>query len=356
MTSAGREAYLNTRVSIMATRLLALEDRESLGRFDLAKLAEYLDLADLLDGQLDTRAKSRAVEQALINTLLAELRILERPMHPGERALLRAWGRKYALFNLKALLRGKLYELDQSDIEDHLYDLPAELGLADRSLLRAENVLELLRTLESGPYAHIAHQARQVYEQQRELSALEASVDECYYARLARQVHEFQDANLRPLQMLIGALLDRVNLLWLLRSRFVFGLSPSETFFRLVPSFRLMHRDRLIELVNLETIERVLDALPEPLVGLLAESNDLVEIQRRLGAYFGAEARRVLHLSRSAVARALAYLMLRESDLMTLFALIQGRLLDLPDELIALGAELSESKRLGPTRHLEAAA
>ncbi|MBK1700793.1 V0D/AC39 family V-type ATPase subunit [Thiococcus pfennigii] len=363
MSSAAGEAYVNTRVSIMATRLLAPGQLESLARLDLAELAEQLALGDLLDGQRDgrldrraqgdTRAKSRAVEQALIATLLAELRVLVRPMRPLERDLVRAWGRRYALFNLKALLRGKLYDLDPSDIEDHLYGLPPELGLGEPALLRAENVLELLRNLEGGPYALIARQAREVYEQRREPSALEAAIDQLYYERLARQVLQFHDEHLRPLQVLVGALLDRVGLLWLLRSRFVFGLSPSETFFRLVPSFRVMHRDRLIALVDLDSRERVLEALPEPFADLLAESRDLVDIQRRLGTHVLAETRRVLRLSRSGVARALAYLMLRELDLMTLFALIQGRLLGLPAGLIGQAVDLAEPEARGPARHLE---
>ncbi|MBK1730520.1 V0D/AC39 family V-type ATPase subunit [Thiococcus pfennigii] len=365
MSSAAGEAYVNTRVSIMATRLLAPGQLESLARLDLAELAEQLALGDLLDGQRDgrldrraqgdTRAKSRAVEQALIATLLAELRILVRPMRPVERALVRAWGRKYALFNLKALLRGRLYDLDQSDIENHLYDLPPELGLGEPSLLRAETVLELLRALEGSPYALIARQAREIYEQRHEPSALEAAIDQLYYERLARQVLQFHDEDLRPLQVLVGALLDRVGLLWLLRSRFVFGLSPSETFFRLVPSFRVMQRERLIALVDLESRERVLEALPEPFAALLADSRDLVDIQRRLAAHFIDETRRVLRLSRSGVARTLAYLMLRELDLMRLFALIQGRLLGLPEDLIGQAAELAEPDEREPLRHMEAA-
>lgn len=328
-SNTAHQAYLNTRVSIMATRLLAPDQFASIAELELAELAERFGLGAAVDAQPDRRRRSRAVEQALIRTLLGELTVLTRPMRTAERALVSAWGRKYALFNLKALIRGKLYDLDQEDIQAHLYELPAQQGLAEEALLRAENVLELLRALEGGPYALIARQAREVYEQRREPSDLEATLDQRYYAGLAHQVAHFYDGNLRPLQVLVGALLDRVGLMWLLRARFAFALSPSESYFRLVPSLRLLHRERLLGLVNLESTERVLEALPEPLAGLLAGTADPQEIQRRLAQYFVVEARQVLARSHSAVARALAYLMLREIDLMTLFALIQRRLLDL---------------------------
>ncbi len=42
------------------------------------------------------------------------------------------------------------------------------------------------------------------------------------------------------------------------------------------------------------------------------------------------------------MARALAYLMLRESDLLLLFAVVQGRLLQFPDQIIEVALELIE--------------
>ena len=341
--TATSQAYLNTRVTAMSTRLLACEQVRALAQLTLPELAERLQLQPLLDDQLSKHSKSRAVEQSLIRALLAELAVLIRPMTPPEHGLVMAWGRKYALFNLKTLIRGKLYDLDQAEIRENLYDLPDNLGLTShQELFRAENVLELLRTLEQGPHRLIARQAREVYEQKRDPFALEAAIDQRYYAELMRQATQFQDENAQPLRQLLGAILDRVDLLWLLRFRFSYRLSPSETFYQLVPSPKLLHRDRLLKLANLETFEQVLEALPAPLDGLLAGSTSLIDAQRRVGAHQAAEARRILASGRSGVARALAYLVLREGDLLVLFSLVQGRLLGLPQELIEIGIELAE--------------
>ncbi|MGB5831675.1 MAG: hypothetical protein WBG92_06745 [Thiohalocapsa sp.] len=139
--------------------------------------------------------------------------MLIRPMTAPERGLVLAWGRKYALFNLKTLVRGKLYDLDQTEIRENLYDL-------------SEN----------------------------------------------------------------------------------FSSSSHEELFRaeLVPSMKLLHRDRLLELANLETFEQVLEALPAPLGEFLAGSTSLIDVQRRIGAYQSEVARRTLASGRSGVARALA--------------------------------------------------
>jgi V/A-type H+-transporting ATPase subunit C len=345
MTSASEQAYLNTRVSVMSTRLFAPDLLERISRQGLDELAEQFGLSAVLDEQLTVRAKSRAVEQALIQALLSELTILVRPMTAGERTLALNWGRQFALANLKTLIRGKLYALDKKEISDNLYHLPPNVRLPDRdNLFRAENVLELLRQLESGPYSLVARQAREIFEQKREPFALEATIDQRLYAGLVRQVMQFHDDNLRPLQQLVGAILDRVDLLWLLRFRFSYKLSPSETFYQLVPSFRRLHRERLLALVNLESFERVLESLPPPLNERLAGCSNLVDVQRRMNMHVRDEALRTLRHGRSGIARALAYLILREMDLSLLFSLIQGRLLELPGDLVDIAIDLVEPK------------
>jgi V/A-type H+-transporting ATPase subunit C len=342
MPSAASQAYLNTRVSVMSTRLLDPGRVAAMAERTLEEVAEGFALTPILDEHLTSRAKSLAIEQALIQTLLSELTILIRPMTAPQRTLVLNWGRMFALSNLKTLIRGKIYDLDKQEIRDNLHDLPPNLRLPHRELFRAENVLELLRQLEQGPYRLIARQAREIFEQRREPFALEATIDQRYYAGLVRQVMQFHDDDLRPLQDLVGAVLDRVDLLWLLRFRFSYQFSPSETFYQLVPSFRLLHRERLLHLVNLESFEHVLQALPAPLNERLAESRNLIDVQKRLGTYLCDEALRILRHSRSGVARALAYLILRRMDLLLLFALVQGKLMDLPPELISIAVELAE--------------
>ena len=140
----------------------------------------------------------------------------------------------------------------------------------------------------------------------------------------------------------MGAVLDRIDLLWLLRFRFSYQLSPSETFYQLIPSSRLLHRERLLALVNLESFEQVLAALPPPLDLLLADSVSVIDVQKRMGTYMRREALRILRHGRAGVARAMAYLILREMDLSMLFSLVQGRLLELPEELVNIAVELAE--------------
>jgi len=342
MSSAAHNAYLNTRVAGKATQLFRAGDIERFVQLGLPELGQQFGLGTILEEPGSARVKSRAVEQALMQVLLEELTVLIRPMDPAERGLVVAWARQFALFNLKTLLRGKIRQLDPQEIRDNLYDLPPQVRLSTEDLFRVENAVELLRLLESGPLSLLARQAREIYEKRQEAFALEAAIDQRYYADMVRRVARLEDSTAqRQMRLLVGSLVDRANVLWLMRFRFGYQLSPSETFYQLVPSPHLLHRERLLELVGLDDQPKVIAALPEPLRSLLADAGNLMEIQRRLGRHMSTVAWSALRSGQSGVGRALAYLILREADLRLVFTLIQGRLLGLPEPYVDLALGLS---------------
>ncbi len=262
-------AYLNARVSTLAGRLLGAEELRRLAEADAGALDRRLNLEFPLDELPANATTIHLVEKALIQALVNELSLLVRPMLGKVRDLTLFWARKFELFNLKALIRGKLNQCDEREIEASLHDLPDSIGIPHQGLLRTESVLELLRQMERGPYAPIASQARQVYEERHEPFALEATIDQRYYAGLVKRVWALEGEDLKEMQALLGLMLDCVNLTSLLRYRLQYDLSATETYYLLVPSFSHMDRQRLKTLVNLTSLEAVQQQLPEPLRAIL---------------------------------------------------------------------------------------
>ena len=334
MPNSQHNAYLHARVSAQAGHLLSSADARQLPHLDLEQIGRRFGLEAMLDESISASARNRAVERALIRTLMQELSLLIRPMDGGTRELVLYWARKFELYNLKALIRGKLSGLNEQAIEDNLYDVPDALALPHKALLRTESVLELLRQLEQSPYRVIAGQARQVFEERHEPFALEATIDQSYYAGLLKRVRQLEDVDRREMQRVVGLILDQLNLVWLLRYRFSYGLSASETYYQLVPSFRKLHRNVLLELVNMSEFEKVIQALPHPLEQVLDGTTSTVEVESRMETHNAGELRKVLRDSPSSVSRALAYLVLRELDLKKLFAAIQGKILQLDPLLL----------------------
>lgn len=73
--------------------------------------------------------------------------------------------------------------------------------------------------------------------------------------------------------------------------------------------------------------------------------DELLGAERQLEAMTVVQARNCLRFSQSAVTRSLAYLVLREMDLKKLYALVQGKVLNLSDPLIRIAAGMEQHER-----------
>ncbi len=346
MASSSAQIYLQTRVQILASRLrsdAALADLLESGNEELART---LDLGALLEELLPGERKNRLLEQTLLQRMLDETVILLRPLGGGPRKVLKHWFQKFELFNLKALIRGKINGLEAREIQDHLHDLPASITLPHTELLRTESVNELLRTLEQGPYRDLAVQARRSYEENQEPFLLDATIDQRFYTALGEHARNCEGPDRQPLQALTGTLIDRQNLLLLLRYRFCYELTPSETYYLLSPHGLVLNRRHLLQLVNLGSLEKVVESLPGPLGAGLRDSRHPMDVDFGLRRLTRKALQQHLRASPSIAARSLAYLVLREEELRRVFSLLQGRILGLSRELIeqamGLGADAPE--------------
>ena len=334
MTSSNGQTYLKTRASVMSGQLLDESDIAALLQASVAKLEQQFGLQGLSEQRLGEMVQTRLVERGLITTLMNELSILLRPLNGSARNSLIYWSRKFELYNLKALIRGKLNNQPYDEIRESLHLLPPLISLPHEQLLRTENVPELLRQLEQTPYREIARQARQVYEEKNEPFSLDATIDHSYYTGLMKHARSCDGTDQPALAKLIGTLIDRQNLPWLLRYRFNYQLSPTETYYLMIGSGRHIQSDLLKRLVNTQDLQHALEILPTLPGCDLAEKRDIMQVELAMSGLLVQACRSCLQFSHSAVARSLAYLMLRELDLKRVFAIIQGRVMNLDETLI----------------------
>ncbi|MES9863186.1 MAG: V-type ATPase subunit [Candidatus Thiodiazotropha sp. LLP2] len=334
MNSQRDQAYLKTRVGVFAARLFSHEDIQVLKQMSLHQLGERFDLLPIFEQEIDTRQKSGLVEQALLQRLMNELKVLLRPLSGRSRGLILYWPRKYELYNLKTLIQGKWNNLGMQEIRHNLYALPENIRLPHEALLQAENVQEMLRQLERGPYSQIARQARNVYEEQHENFSLGAAIDRLYYTGMLAQANITDCSDKRGLKKAIGCMVDRQNILWLLRYRLVYHFAPSETYYLLIPYGGQIQRDDLMALANIDGLDTVISQLPEPFHSRLAGSVHITDARQRLDQWVSDQLRQLMLNSQDAVVSALCYLIIRDMDIWRLYAIIQGKLLEMEPSLV----------------------
>ncbi|MEW7998319.1 MAG: V-type ATPase subunit [Candidatus Thiodiazotropha endolucinida] len=334
MSSNRDQAYLKTRVGVLSARLLDADEIERLKQMSLRQLGDAFDLQPIFEESIDNRQRIRLVEQALLQRLMSELSVLLRPLSGRSRGLMLYWPRKFELYNLKTLIRGKLNSLGMEEIRDNLFEMPENIRLPHESLLQAENVLEMLRQLDQGPYALIARQARNVFEEQHENFSLDAAIDRLYYTGMLRHANITDSIDKRGLKKVIGIMVDRQNILWLLRYRLVYRFAPSEAYYLLIPYGGRLQREKLMELANLDGLETIIEHLPAPFKAILSNANNITQVRQRLDQTVSDELRKLMRHSPDAVVSALSYLIIRDMDLMKLYAIIQSKLLQMDGTIL----------------------
>jgi V/A-type H+/Na+-transporting ATPase subunit C len=335
-------AYLDTRVSIRAeglltpTRLAELATRPDSEVSEILREAGFFEMADTLP------ATPRELEQRILDDYIDDITVLIRPLKGAAREFLSYWKHRYEIINLKRCIRHHLLGLPPAALRDKLVDLGPMSELPVDDLTRAEDVDELLRRLEGTAYGDMVRQARRVYEERHTLFDLEATLDRQYYSGLVARFEELPDRDRRPLAELVGALADQLNLTWLLRYRFAFGLAPAHVYLLLITPGRHLGKAQLLELVQKEGLDAVLASLPAPLRDLLTGLDSIVSVEKAMDLRTQRIARGILVHTRFTLARALAYLVLRERLILKVHVALKGRQLGLDEQSIRIASKLPE--------------
>lgn len=353
MSLQPKHPYLHTRVTLLTSRLLKSE-----------QLEQFANSAQEHFSHTDTATSTVASEQALKQILNQEITqpehvlavltqgfmqdfmVLLRPLSGRERDFMIYWLRKYEIANLRSIMRGKMAGLSAEQIHNYgLRDIAPFNSLPLDELLSTEDTAEMLRLLANSPYAEAAEQARQVYEKQQSFYVVEATIAHRYLSGLLRRAKAISDSSERtPLLFILGLLLQRFNLIWALRYRFTYHLSPAETYYLLIAGtgMRLTGQD-LNTLVQANSVESMLAQVPKDLQPQLENKKSITGIEQTIEEYVREQARKLLKHSQSALARAFAYLILRECEVQRLLAIVQGKQMQLPSTTILDGVGLSDT-------------
>ena len=329
-------AYLDTRVSLYAGRLWRDEALDALVGAPDAVIAETLmqrGLPQLAAGFIHPadRQDARSLEQRIIAEVLDETRVLIRPLSGDARHFLTFWTARFEISNVKTLLRSKMTGERPAAVLARLTPMGAFGRLDNQDLAHAEDIGELLRRLEAGPYAGIVRRARRAFEQSHDPFSLDAARDRGYYEGLTQRAQPLEIAVGAPFRSLMANLIDRINLVWLLRYRFNYRLPPAQVYYLLIGSHYSLPGARLQELAALDTLEAVLAALPPVWRTPLSDAADIPDVFARMERFAARQAQQVLRSRAPDMARAFAYLILRERDLRAVRAVLRGRHLGLAE-------------------------
>lgn len=326
-------AYLQTRLNLLAGRLLSFETLGEMVSDDLDKIASQIQ-GILPDQVLDL--SSGKIEHQLSQKMYSDFQVLLRPFHGNSYRFLKQAIRWFELVNLKVLIRGKFTGVSEAALTEQLVALGTFADLPLQTLIETDDPFEMLRLLEQTAYGSIVRQARHVFEEQgHELFSLDSAIDRNFFIELAHRTRFLTAQDRIPLQQVFGVLMDRFNLLWLLRYRFSYGLSSAKSYYLLTATGQYLHAPQLMQLARLESLSSVISELPAKLNELLTGNDDIFRVEQLMELHSLSAAKKGLEHSHSQLTRTFSYLLLREAETRYLIAIIKGKQLGFDTELIA---------------------
>ena len=336
MSHAVDEAYLSTRLDLLAARLLPMSEMTALLDEDVATIVARINQAY---GYADRRLDESGIGAGryLGSRMFEDFQVMLRPFHANEYRFLKQAMRWFELVNIKVLIRGKFNAVPESALLEQLSEMGSFADVPLRRLVETDDPLEMLRLLEQTSYGSIVRQARRVYEEQgHELFSLDSAIDRNFFIELSHRALLLKQHDQALLKGVLGVLMDRFNLLWLLRFRFSYGLSAAKSYYLLSANGNKLDSVRLMQLARQESPQAVVEQLPEALRAVVGEGRTIFELEQLMELYSLSAASRGLRQKNSLLVRCFSYLMLREAETRYLNAVVKGKNLGFDDELIRL--------------------
>lgn len=316
-------AFLHARLGALKAELLTARQWEQLlqassfmGQRQVLEATAY---APWLEGTAEgTAGRLRAA-------LHYAARTIERCLAPEAARLIRVWGDRDRLRSVKTILRGKALGRPADSIAAELPDLGPTAHLPIELLLGSASVEAALDLLESTDLRYWIREARHIARRDPTLFGLDAALDRIYYVMLWRQLEPLAPPDRAAAAQIIRREVDQVNLLWLLRYRLNYRLSPAETYYLLTPVTGRLDANRLKLLVQQESLEAVVTRLDrEPYGSLLAPCTSIGQVEVVFWHFRARQARRTLRRAAFTLGEALALLELKDMEIRDLTATIEA--------------------------------
>lgn len=323
-----RYAYVQARTRAMKSRLLNQEDWHYLLRMQsLSDFFTYLNATDygsFLSNAAASGTDARSISLSLHDALFQDYIKLIKALHKSRSLVLYGLLARYEAENIKILLRGIWQASPDSAIRPMLYRmgilsrLPVEAILEARQVPAAVDLLK--KTVFHAPLVH----AHALFRSQDRLFPLEIAADMAAFRLLANRIITLRGIDRKTAARLAGAFADGVNLSWLVRFRWVYGLSPEEIINYSLPLGCHITLHDIGALARAADLPAFLEALPHPYRGALEMVRQWRQVQPFFQTWLVAELYRVFRKDPFHIGLPISYLLLKEMEVKALEGLVSA--------------------------------
>ncbi|MDX9786939.1 MAG: V-type ATPase subunit [Desulfobacterales bacterium] len=323
-----RYAYAQAKTRAMKSGLLDHDDWHYLLRMQsLNDFFSYLTATDygpFLSNAATAGADARSISLSLHDALFKDYIKLTRALPKSRSLVLYGLLSRYEAENVKTLLRGIWRASPDESIRSMLYRLGTLSRLPVAALLEARQVpvaVDLLKkTVFHAPLVH----ALVLFRTQDRLFPLEIAVDMAAFRLLADRISGLRGIDRKTAAGLAGVFTDGVNLSWLVRFRWIYGLSPEEIINYSLPGGHYITLHDIGNLARVSDLPAFLAALPHPYRSALEKVRQWRQVQLFFQTWLVAELYGLFRKDPFHIGLPLSYILLKEMEVKALEGLVSA--------------------------------
>lgn len=333
-SSPTKYAYINARVSAMKSRLLPKETYAKLMNMSITEIARFIGETEY-KSEIDELAGKYSgidlVEFALSLNLARTYRKLIEVSQGEANALIKAYLRRWDIYNIKTLIRGKLYNVSEEEI---IEEFVSAGNLSNEFLLRLakSSIDEIISSLERTPYFDLIKECKE-----KQCQILEEELDKFYYENLLKSLKAEKGNSVRLLEKFIKMEIDIENISSLLRLK-KDGIEGKDIFEHLLDGGEELNREKLNQLSSL-SYKELLKALEQfsyfkVLAELNLEKASIGEIENKLYKYSKEHSLRISRYYPLTILPILGYIQAKKIEVDNIRAIVRGKERNLKEETI----------------------
>jgi len=227
--SAFKYSYINAKLRSLKSRLLQPSDYKNLiqcnGMNGFVECLKTTSYGKKMNGSIDSYEE---LIRVYYSHLFHDYIKMIANVSGGHKHLVYHLYQRYELENIKVVLRSICHGRPRESTSGLLFPINKYQSIPTDTLLDSKDIHDLIHRLKGTWYFDPLNHSAYRFEQEGETFPLEAALDLRYYERLWEILSSLKQKDKRIAGSLIGAQLDALNILWMIRFKENYRFSPEE--------------------------------------------------------------------------------------------------------------------------------
>ena len=337
----GNYAYTVTRVKAKKSLLVKEEDYNKMLMMSLPEISRYMSESGYQKEMSELANRMEGIDLVEYAAYLNMSRVFTNILNSSDgdlNTMISAYLDKWNVWNVKVIIRGKSFGLDEKSIREDLVPAGSLKEAQLEKLIALPSIEEMLTEYGRMDSISIPDEVKSSYSETGNLATIEDFLDKFRYSRLLESIVP----NTRPTAALLDYVrhdIDVVNFSTIMKLK-AEGIYGEEVMKYIIPDGKQIDKRKALNLANIKSVSEVIDEITQ--LDFYDDVKEILEspevsvrgIEGALKQYEMGLAKEFSHMNPLSVAPVVDYMINKENEVYNILAIARGHQSGIPREKI----------------------